>query len=323
MPRLDINRSGEMEAFVQIIDRGGFSAAARHLDMTPSAISKLVLRLEARLGARLLDRSTRRLQPTAEGSEFYDRSVKVLADLTAAERAASAGAAPTGRVSINASLPFGHHVLLPLVPRFLARHPEVALDIALTDRVVDLMDEGTDVAVRWGRLPDSNLVARRLGDTAQVIVAAPTYLARHGTPRTPHELRQHNRLGPSYRRQVDGWPLRVDGAIEHLPVAGNVRAGDGETLRRLALAGVGLARMSLHHVQADIDAGRLVPVLEAFNPGDREPIHAVYLGTPARLPARVRVLLDFLAEQVTQAVLDAGRIDAGPTETDDACAKSF
>ena len=309
MPRLDINRSGEMEAFVQIIERGGFSAAARHLDMTPSAISKLVLRLEARLGARLLHRSTRKLQPTAEGSAFYERSVKVLAELTEAERAASAGGVPAGRVSVNASLQFGHHVLLPLVPRFLARHPEVALDIALTDRVVDLMDEGTDVAIRWGRLPDSSLVARRLGDTAQTIVAAPAYLAQHGTPRHPQELLRHNRLGPSYRRQVEGWPLVVDGAVTHLPIAGNLRASDGETLRRLALAGVGLARMSLHHVQADIDAGRLVPVLEAFNPGEREPIHAVYLGTPARLPGRVRVLLDFLAEHVTQAVLDAGRVD--------------
>ncbi|MDB5850366.1 MAG: LysR family transcriptional regulator [Rhodoferax sp.] len=310
MPRNDINRSGEMEAFVRIVECGGFSAAARQLDMTPSAISKLVLRLEARLGARLLHRSTRKLQVTAEGSAFFERSQRVLADLGEAERAAASGAAPSGRVSVNASMPFGHHVLLPLVPDFLALHPQVSLDIALTDRVVDLMDERTDVAVRWGRLPDSGLVARRLGDTGQAIVAAPAYLARHGTPQTPRALMAHNRIGPTYRRNVPDWPLCIDGKVAQVPVAGNLRASDGEALRLLVLAGVGLARMSRHHVQADIDAGRLVAVLEDFNPNDREPIHAVYLGKPGQLPARVRVLLDFLGERVTQAVLDAGHVGA-------------
>jgi DNA-binding transcriptional LysR family regulator len=312
MPRNEVNRSGEMEAFVQIVERGGFSAAARHLCMTPSAISKLVLRLEARLGVQLVHRSTRKLQLTAEGHAFYERSVSVLADMLDAERGAAAGAAPRGRVSLNSSLPVGLSVLLPLVPEFLARYPEVTLDIALTDRVVDLMDERTDVAVRWGDLPDSDLVARRLGDTAIAIVASPDYLARHGTPRTPEELAKHNRLGSTYRRNAPGWPLRVNGMnggngkTESLPVEGNARAADGETLRRLAIAGLGLARLSRYHMQADIDAGRLVAVMEDFNPGDRAPIHAVYLGKPGRLPARVRVLLDFLAERVTQASLDAG-----------------
>lgn len=306
MPRNEVNRSGEMEAFVQIVERGGFSAAARHLCMTPSAISKLVLRLEARLGVQLVHRSTRKLQLTAEGNAFYERSVLVLADMLDAERGAAAGAAPRGRVSLNSSLPVGLSVLLPLVPDFLALYPEVTLDIALTDRVVDLMDERTDVAVRWGELPDSGLVARRLGDTALAIVGSPDYLARHGTPRSVAALAQHNRLGSSYRRNTPDWPLRVAGKMEHLPVKGSVRAADGETLRRLAISGVGLARLSRYHMQADIDAGRLVAVMEDCNPGDRAPIHAVYLGKPGRLPARVRVLLDFLAERVTQASLDAG-----------------
>ncbi|MFZ4288500.1 LysR family transcriptional regulator [Variovorax sp. HJSM1_2] len=306
MPRNEVNRSGEMEAFVQIVERGGFSAAARHLCMTPSAISKLVLRLEARLGVQLVHRSTRKLQLTAEGNAFYERSVLVLADMLDAERGAAAAAAPRGRVSLNSSLPVGLSVLLPLVPDFLALYPEVTLDIALTDRVVDLMDERTDVAVRWGELPDSGLVARRLGDTALAIVGSPDYLARHGTPHSVETLAQHNRLGSSYRRNAPDWPLRVAGKMEHLPVKGSVRAADGETLRRLAISGVGLVRLSRYHMQADIDAGRLVAVMEDFNPGDRAPIHAVYLGKPGRLPARVRVLLDFLAERVTQASLDAG-----------------
>ncbi|MDM0071294.1 LysR family transcriptional regulator [Variovorax sp. J31P207] len=298
MPRTEVNRSGEMEAFVQVVDRGSFSAGARALGMTPSAVSKLIGRLEARLGTQLVHRSTRKLQLTAEGQLFYERSVRVLADMDEAERCASAGAAPSGRVSINASVPFGQQVLIPLVPRFLELHPQITLNIVLTDRVVDLMEERADVAIRWGALPPSDLVARRLGATGQAIVGAPAYLARYGTPYTPEELEAHNRLGFTYRRSVPDWPLSIDGRVVDIPVNGNVRAGDGEALRALLLAGVGLGRLSLYQVQADLDAGRLVPVLEDFNPGDTAPIHAVYLGKPGRLPARVRALLDFLSAHV-------------------------
>ncbi|MBO9515753.1 MAG: LysR family transcriptional regulator [Variovorax sp.] len=299
MPRIEVNRSGEMEAFVQVVDRGSFSAGARALGMTPSAISKLILRLEARLATRLVHRSTRKLQLTPEGRNFYERSVRVLADMDEAERCVAAGALPRGRVSINASVSFGHHVLVPLVPRFAEQYPEVALDIVLTDRVVDLMEERADVAIRWGELPSSELVARRLGATRQAIVASPDYLARFGTPRTPQELEAHNRIGFTYRRTVPDWPLRIDGRAVEVPVAGNVRAGDGETLRHLLVEGVGLGRLSLYQVQSDLDAGRLVAVLEEFNPGDTAPIHAVYLGKAGRLPARVRALLDFLVANVT------------------------
>lgn len=304
MPRIDVNRSGEMEAFVQVVERGGFSAAARALGMTPSAVSKLVARLEARLAVQLVHRSTRKLTLTPEGQQFHERSVRVLADMDEAERCAASGAAPRGRVSINASVPFGHHVLLPLMPRFLELHPQVTVDVSLTDRVVDLMDERTDIAVRWGQLPSSDLVARRLGETGQAIVASPAYLARYGTPHTPEELEAHNRLGTSYRRAVPDWPLSVDGRFVGMPIVGNVRVGDGSALRRLVLDGVGLGRLSLYHVQADIDAGRLVKVMEDFNPHEREPIHAVYLGKAGRLPARVRAMLDYLVAHVK---LDGGQ----------------
>jgi DNA-binding transcriptional LysR family regulator len=298
MARIDVNRSGEMEAFVQVVDRGSFSAGARVLGMTPSAVSKLVARLEARLATQLVHRSTRKLQLTPEGQNFYERSVRVLADMDEAERCAAAGAAPRGRVRINASISFGHRLLMPLVPRFLELHPQVTLDIVLTDRVVDLMDERTDIAIRWGPLPPSDLVARHLFDTGQAIVASPAYLERYGTPRTPQELEAHNRIGSSYHRSAPDWPLLVDGRVIDVPVAGSVRAGDGETLRRLVLEGVGLGRLSLYHIQPDIDAGRLVPVLEEFNPRDMTPVHAVYLGKPGRLPARVRAVLDHLSAQL-------------------------
>jgi DNA-binding transcriptional LysR family regulator len=298
MPRIDVNRSGEMEVFVQVVERGGFSAAARTLLMTPSAVSKLVGRLEARLGIQLVQRSTRKLQLTAEGQQFYERCVRVLADIDEAERSASADVAPRGRVTINTSVSFGTHVLIPLVPRLIEQHPQLALDIALTDRVVDLMDERADIAVRWGPLPSSDLVARRLGETALAIVASPEYLARAGTPRKPEDLESHRRLDFSYRRRVPDWPLLVNGNLIDVPVGGRVRASDGETLRQLAVAGAGLARLSTYHIQADLDAGRLVPVLEKYNPRDIEPIHAVYLGKVERLPSRVRAVLDFLVLHV-------------------------
>ena len=298
MPRIEINRSGEMEAFVLVVDRGGFSAAARALGMTPSAISKLVGRLEARLGTQLVHRSTRKLQLTAEGQQFYEASQRVLGDMDEAERGVAADTTPRGRVSINTSTSFGTQVLLPLVPRFMERYPQLALDIALTDRVVDLIDERADIAVRWGPLPSSALVARRLGETTQAIVASPAYLKRHGTPLKPQELASHQQLDFSYRRRVPDWPLRVGGKPLDVPVRGHIRSSDGEALRHLAVAGVGLARLSRYHVQADLDAGRLVAVLEKFNPMETEPIHAVYLGKPGRLPSRVRAVLDFLVEQL-------------------------
>ncbi|APR79467.1 Transcriptional regulator, LysR family protein [Minicystis rosea] len=294
MPRLDVNRSGEMEAFVHVVDRGSFSEAAHALDMTPSAVSKLIARLEARLGVQLLHRSTRKLTLTTEGRAFYDRGVRVLADLDEAERAAAADATPRGRVSVNASVAFGHHVLVPLVPRLVEQHPLITLDLSLTDRIIDLIEERTDIAVRWGELPPSELVARRLGETGQLIVGSPAYLARHGTPRTPEQLEQHHRLSWSYRRSVAGWPLQRGGRAFEIAPGNGIRAADGETLRQLALAGVGLARLSRYHVQADLDAKRLVPVLEKHNPHELSPIHAVYVGKTGHLPARVRAVLDFL-----------------------------
>lgn len=298
MAGLTHNRSGELEVFVRVIELGGFSAAARACGMTPSAVSKLVARLEQRLGTRLVNRSTRQLQLTPEGCAFYERGVRILADLDEAERCASADVAPRGRLRVNANVPFGHHFLLPLVPAFLAQHPDVTLDIMLTDEVIDILEQRTDVAVRAGPLKSSNLVARRLGATRMVIVGAPDYLARHGTPATPDELLAHNRLGANYARAQTGWPLLQNGHKTVVPVTGNAQASDGEALHRLAIAGLGLARLAAFQVRDDIVAGQLVPVLEECNPGDVEEIHAVYVGQGGYLPLRVRAFLDFLVKRI-------------------------
>ncbi|MCK3779125.1 LysR family transcriptional regulator [Ensifer sesbaniae] len=295
MSRLTVNRSGEMAVFAKVVELGGFSAAAKVCCMTPSAVSKLVQRLEERLGVRLVNRSTRRLQLTAEGCAFYERAVRILADIDEAERSAGAGETPEGRVRLNVSASYATHALMPVLPEFLAAFPSVSLDILQTDAVVDLMAERVDIAVRAGPLKTSSLIARKLGSTSMTIVGAPSYLDRFGVPQTIGDIEAHNRLSHSYVRALDGWPLLSNAERIALPPTERVRVSDGEGLRRLALAGVGLARLPTFTVREDIEAGRLLPVAEHLNPGDTEAFHAVFHGPGGALPARVRVVLDFLA----------------------------
>jgi DNA-binding transcriptional LysR family regulator len=299
MARQEINRSGEIEVFVRVVERGTLTEAARTLGMTPSAVSKLISRLEDRLGARLINRTTRKLQITPEGAVFYENGVRILAEIEAAEREVAAGAVPRGRLRVNCNVPFGQHYLLPLLPKFLALHSEIAVDVSLTDRVVDLLEERADVAIRAGPLRDSRLVARKLWQSRMVIVGSPAYLERHGQPRAPANLDGHNCLDFCFTRLVEGWPLLDgDGRMTSITPRGNALVSDGEAMRLMALAGLGLGRLSRYHVQRDINAGTLVPVLEDFNPGDEEPLHAIYVGQGGHLPARVRAFLDFLAANV-------------------------
>lgn len=295
---VDANRSGELELLVLVAERGSLSAAARHLGVSPSAVSKTIARLEARLGVQLLQRSTRRVQLTAEGAQLYERGKRVLADLDEAEAAVAAHSRPRGVVRISASTSTGQRLLVPLVPRLLEAHPGLRLDLSFTDQVVDLVESGVDIAIRWGELPSSDMVARLLGRTRQMIVGAPDYLRRQGWPRHPDELRQHVRLGWNYARAIPHWPFDVDGRRVVIDIGEVVRVNDGDVMRQLALQGVGLARLSLYHAWDDLVAGRLMPVLETFNTGVLEPIHAVYLGRPDRLPPRTRAVLDFLQAHV-------------------------
>lgn len=298
MPRSEINRSGEMEVFARVVELGGFSPAARALRMTPSAVSKLVARLEARLGVRLIVRSTRKFMLTEEGTTFHERTLRVLAELDEAERAVAACQIPRGRLRVNANVAVGWHFLLPLAPRFMAAHPGVQLDITITDQVIDLVDERADVAIRVGPMRPSQLIARKLGESPTVIVGAPSYLARHSAPSSPADLAAHDLITFNFARLRDEWPFRIDGERVYLPMHGKVLIGDGESARRLAVAGQGLTRLALFHVAADIDSGALVPVLQEFNPGDVEEINAVYVGPGGRLPARVRAFIDFLVAEI-------------------------
>lgn len=298
MARQEINRSGEMEVFARVVEEGGFTAAAKAMSMTPSAVSKLVARLEARLGARLVNRSTRKLQLTAEGLTFHERSLRVLADLDEAERSVAACAVPKGRLRINANVPFGLHHLLPIVPKFTALHPDVQIDVTLTDQIIDLLDERAELAIRVGPMRPSQLVARKLGDSRTVLVASPDYLARRGTPKHPDDLAGHDLITFNFSRLSDEWPFLIGGERVAYPAHGRAMVGDGESATHLALAGQGITKLGIFHIVDHIRAGRLVPVLDDFNSGELETVSAVYVGHAGPLPARVRAMIDFLAAEV-------------------------
>ncbi|GJD48965.1 HTH-type transcriptional regulator DmlR [Methylobacterium crusticola] len=289
------NRLGEMEAFVEVARRGSFAAAAKALRRTPSAVSRAVARLEARLGVGLIRRTTRAMTLTPEGELYLRRASDLLAEVDAIEDSLGRDSvAPAGALRVNASVPFGVHVILPVLPRFLDAHPRMRVDLALSDDVVDLLEARADVAIRIGPLRDTRLRARSLGRSRMVVVAAPAYLARRGDPAHPDDLARHNCLNFSFRRSLDTWPFRIGEAVSQRPIQGNFLGNSGEVVRLMALGGGGIARFARFHVADDLATGRLVPVLEAFCPGDSEDIHALYVGHE-RLSLRIRSFVDFLA----------------------------
>lgn len=291
------DRARSLALFATVVEQGSFSAAGRILDLSPSAVARAIDRIEARLGVRLLLRSTRALSLTVEGQAYLQSARRILADLDEAEQRIADQGAPRGRLRISAALSHGRLCVVPLLGEFAALYPHILIDIALTDTLIDIAAGQADVAVRFGPLPDSSLTARRLGESRRVIVASPDYLARHGIPQTPEDLFDHNCLNFSFRRSEPVWPFRRDGRDFALSVRGGVEANNGETLGQLAAIGIGIARVGAFSVAQEIANGTLVPILEAFNPGDIEQIHAVFVGGQ-NVPARVRVFVDFLADNL-------------------------
>lgn len=288
----------EMNVFVAAVDAGGFSAAARLLDLTPSAVSKQISRLESRLGARLLNRSTRRISLTAAGREFYDRSRDILADIDEAERAVGqASAAPQGRLRVTASISFGQRQIVPLIPEFTGRFPDVRVEVIFSDRMIDIIEDGIDVAVRVSAPSDSALVARQLVPDRRVVCAAPDYAGDHGAPRTPEDLARHNALIYS-TVYSDTWRFDGPGGTRAVRVPSNFAANSGEAIRDMALAGHGVARLATFLVGPDIKAGRLVELLPDWRDPQENIIHAVF---PSRrlIPPATRAFVDFLVERMT------------------------
>ena len=296
-----MDKPGEMDAFVRSVELGGFSAAARDLDLTPSALSKLVTRLEDRLGVRLMNRTTRKLALTAEGEAYFAHARRILGDIEEAESEVTRfSASPKGLLRVNVGFAFGLHQLAPALPRFLERYPDIEIDITVTDRVVDLVEEGADVAIRTGVLRDSSLVAKKICDLHRVICASPLYLKRHGVPKSPADLLNHNCISISGMPQLRRWPFDVKGVVETIEVRGNVSANNAETLLQMAANGVGIIRLSDVIVSDGIRAGWLTPLLSDVHHVEPVPLSAVYPQGKHKSP-RVAAFVGFLADTFSSA----------------------
>ena len=284
-----------MSAFVRAIERNGFSPAARDLGVTPSAVSKLVSRLERRLGVTLLHRTTRRLALTPEGEIFFERAQRIVDAIADAEAEVMRfGERPRGRLRINVGVAFGTYALVPALPEFGARYPEIELEIALTDQVVDLAAVGADLAIRLGPLGDANLVARKLTDFTRVVCAAPAYLARHGTPRTPDDLVRHRCLTYEYAATRHQWRfIGADGGDKVVRIGGPLHSNNGRMLGALAVEGAGIVCEPDFILAPDLARGALVPILADWT----LPSIAIHAAYPSRrhLSAKVRAFVDFLA----------------------------
>jgi DNA-binding transcriptional LysR family regulator len=286
-----------MTAFVRAIERNGFSPAARDLGITPSAVSKLITRLERRLGVVLLHRTTRRLALTPEGEVFFERAHRIVEAIADAEAEVMRfGERPRGKLRMTVGTAFGTYALVPALPEFQARYPEIELEISLTDRVVDLMDAGADLAIRLGPIVDTHLVARKLTDLTRVVCAAPAYLARHGTPKTPDELSRHDCLTIAGIAGQKAWPFEGVDGVHDVPVHGTITVNNAETLFELALLGMGIIRLSDIIVGPAVREGRLVPLLVETHRPEALPLYAVYTGSRHR-PLKIGAMIDFLLEK--------------------------
>lgn len=288
---------GAMIVFAQVVDSRSFSAAAVRLGLSKSAVSKQIAKLEDRLGARLLNRTTRTLSPTDAGQDFYERCLRVAREVEEAERAIThLSAEPRGLLRLNAPASFGREYLAPLVPEMLARWPELRIEVLFEDRFVDVVAEGFDLVIRITRLQDSSLVARRIASCRRLVCAAPSYLARRGVPRTPADLLQHDCMLYSYATDQNEWEfVGPDGRVETVRVDGRLRANSAEVSLAALRAGAGLALSPDFIVGPDIAAGRLVPLLTEYE----NPFGAIYAVWPhnRNLAPKVRAVVDFLVDR--------------------------
>ena len=294
-----MDRFAELKAFCLVASNGGFSAAARQLGVATSSVTRLVDALEQRLGAPLLNRSTRGVTLTDGGRAYVEHATQILAALDEADDAAAGrDAEPSGMLRIAAPVTLAVRYIAPLLPGFARRHPKVALDVRLSDNYLNLVEEAVDVAIRIGSPQQQpNLIARELARHRRHICASPAYLKRHGAPRTPDELAQHNCLQFSYGANRHSWRLRRDGRQVDIDVGGGLNVNNSEMLRQAALGGMGLALLADWLIRDDLAAGTLVPVLPEYdaNPGDMDVvIHAVYPAS-RRGSVKIRIFTDMLA----------------------------
>ena len=306
-----MDRLKQIETFVGVAARGSLAATARAEGVAPAVIGRRLDALEERLGVKLLVRTTRRIGLTHEGGAFLEDCQRLLADLANAEASVTEGGVKaSGHLRITAPAGFGRRHVAPLVPRFLQRHPEVSLSLNLSDRLVDIVNESVDCAVRVGDLPDSSLISVRLADNRRLCVATPGYLAGAGTPRHPAELTRHECLTlSSDASQTRGWAFRIDGAVNHLRPHGRLDCSDGQVLHGWCLQGLGIAWRGTWEVADDLRSGRLVEVLADF----AAPPNGIFAVFPhaRHLPLRVRLWIDFLKHSYGQPDYWSGRPPSG------------
>jgi DNA-binding transcriptional LysR family regulator len=288
------NALQEITVFARVVATGSLSAAARDLAMSPAFVSRRLAALEARLGVRLINRTTRSLHLTDEGAAYHETCVRLLAEIEEADAAVSAGRAePRGILRVALPASFGNQHVAPLVPKFAQRYPDVQLALSLSDRAVNVVEEGFDLAIRIADLADSSLAARRLAPNRRVVCASPAYLSRHGTPRTPEDLAKHNCLTTDFSMN---WDYRgPDGKPGSVRVTGRYACDNWEVLREWALAGLGVALKSTWDVRRHLEDGSLASLLSGYTFATDVAIYAVY---PHRrhLPAKTRAFIEFLAE---------------------------
>jgi DNA-binding transcriptional LysR family regulator len=296
-----VDRFQALRVFSQVVEAGSFSAAAQKLGLSTTAASRHIAELEAHLQTRLLNRTTRRVSLTESGRAFYERAVQLLADLDEAEQEASrAAVVARGTIKLTTSMNFGVRHVAPAIAAFLAAHPGVRFDVSLSDRIVDLVEEGFDLAVRIGAPGSDNVVARKLGETRLVPCASPAYLKAHGVPRVPEDLARHNCLTYEYVAPRSVWSFRDPaGAERSVRVGGSLHANSGDLLAEVAAQGAGIVFEAAFIVGPEVRAGRLLPLLQEFVSAPM-PIYAVY---PSRkhLSAKVRLFVDFLLERFARS----------------------
>ncbi len=289
-----------MNAFAKVVAAGSYAEAARRLGLTRSAVSKAVMELEQLLGARLLDRTTRRVAPTEAGRAYYERCVSILADVEETEiQISRLHDAPRGVLKINAPMSFGTRYLGAAVADFTRRYPDLKIELILNDRFIDPLEEGVDVTVRIGVLSDSSLIARRLAPARLALVASPHYLAQAGTPQTPEDLGQHRCLTYGHMAATQRWTLTREGGPVTVPVDSRLCSNNGDVLREAALSGNGITNLPTFLIGPDIAEERLRVVLADYPPA---PLGIYALYAPNRyLAAKTRVFIDFLAERFGEA----------------------
>jgi DNA-binding transcriptional LysR family regulator len=295
--RIKMSRLEDLEVFVQVVNSGNFAKAAAVLDINPSAISRRISHLEDQLGIRLFNRTTRSLSLTDVGERYFNRCLSILAELEEADREAKQHSeTPQGLLHVSCSTLFAHRHLLPRIPEFLAYYPRLGIQLILTDDVIDVVSEGMDVAIRIGEVADSSLIARRLISDRRIICAAPAYLDRYGTPKTPDDLATHNCLAlNAYKTTLNQWRFRDQSGIREISVTGNFTVNSGVALYESVLAGLGIARVTAFLAQQALQSRQLIHLLAEYDDENDVGIYAIFPSNRYLLP-KVQCFVEFLTQ---------------------------